>query len=83
MDQSLAVLKAPKVWGALHGGETVFFFFFFQADSVFIALFMPAHTILFFFLFFVFFCAMFPEIFPLGLETFSQLVYEDDYGVVR
>uniref|UniRef100_A0A674MM05 Beta-hexosaminidase n=1 Tax=Takifugu rubripes TaxID=31033 RepID=A0A674MM05_TAKRU len=23
---------------------------------------------------------MLPEIFPLGLETFSQLIYEDDYG---
>lgn len=26
---------------------------------------------------------MFPETFPLGLETFSQLIYEDDYGTVR
>lgn len=26
---------------------------------------------------------MFPEMFPLGLETFSQLIYEDDYGAVR
>lgn len=25
---------------------------------------------------------MFPKIFPLGLETFSQLIYEDDYGAV-
>lgn len=34
------------------------------------------HTILFS-------SVMFPEIFPLGLETFSQLIFEDDYGAVR
>lgn len=28
-------------------------------------------------------CTMFPKMFPLGLETFSQLVYEDEYGTVR
>lgn len=50
--------------------------FYFEVDSVLITLFMPVHTTLSFF-------AMFGEIFPLGLETFSQLVYEDDYGAVR
>lgn len=37
---------------------------------------MPVHTIL------SFFSPLFTEIFPLGLETFSQLVYEDNYGAV-
>ncbi|KAG7215339.1 hypothetical protein INR49_022576, partial [Caranx melampygus] len=48
VDQPFAVLKAPKVWGALHGFITTCLFSTFSGFS--------------------------------GLETFSQLVYEDEYG---
>lgn len=39
VDQPFAVLKAPKVWGALHGEESLL-------NLILIALCMPLHTIL-------------------------------------
>lgn len=50
----------------------------FKARLMSIALLIPVYTTPSLIL-----LCMSPEIFPLGLETFSQLIYEDDYGAVR